>query len=93
MRTVILCLIFSALFMATSAQSFQEKEIGQQIDSLVALQLKDVAPGGVVGVISKGEIVYQQSYGLMNLGQNLPVDEQTLFDMASVAKQFTAFAI
>jgi CubicO group peptidase (beta-lactamase class C family) len=93
MRTVILCLIFSALFVATSAQSFQEKEIGQQIDSLVALQLKDGAPGGVVGVISKGEIVYRQNYGLMNLGQHKPVDEQTLFDMASVAKQFTAFAI
>jgi CubicO group peptidase (beta-lactamase class C family) len=93
MRTVILCLVYSAMFLATSAQSFHEKEIGKQIDSLVALQLKDGTPGGVVGVILKGEIVYQQNYGLMNLEQKMPVDEQTLFDIASVAKQFTAFAV
>ncbi|MFJ3176366.1 serine hydrolase domain-containing protein [Streptomyces roseus] len=49
-------------------------------------------PGVAVGVLSDGEEIYA-SHGVTSLSNPLPVDEKTLFPLASVSKTFTATAL
>jgi CubicO group peptidase (beta-lactamase class C family) len=49
-------------------------------------------PGIAVGVLLDGKITYA-SYGVTNVEKPAPVDENTLFVIASVTKSFTATAI
>ncbi|MFG2025795.1 serine hydrolase domain-containing protein [Streptomyces sp. NPDC048825] len=49
-------------------------------------------PGVAVGVLLDGQEIYA-SHGVTSLGNPLPVDEKTLFHLASVSKTFTATAL
>jgi len=50
-------------------------------------------PGLALVVIKNGEVVKLQGYGLANLEHEAPVTPDTVFELASVTKQFTATAI
>ena len=63
-----------------------------QVDQRMALYGDDT-PGGVVAVVKHGEIVFARGYGMANLEYGIPNTPQTPYHMASVSKQFTAFAI
>lgn len=90
-------LIFTIVMVITSvtlsAENIDIENLTEKVDSLVSLQVNPHEPGGVVAVISRDGILHKKSYGLKNVARNLENDENTLFDIASVAKQFTAFAI
>lgn len=51
------------------------------------------APGGAVLIMLDGEVVHARGYGMANLEQGVPVRTGTVFDIASVSKQFAAFAL
>ena len=51
------------------------------------------SPGCAVAVIQDGELVYKQGYGLANLELGVPILPSTVFNIGSMAKQFTAFSI
>lgn len=55
--------------------------------------LNDTTPGLAVGVIKDGEIVYEKYIGHANLNHMVKIDENTRFNIASTAKQFTALMI
>ena len=48
------------------------------------------SPGLVVVVRHRGEVVYQECRGTVDLESEAPVTLETAFDLASVSKQFTA---
>lgn len=50
-------------------------------------------PGASVMVIKNSELIFMKSYGLADVEQNIPVEPQTNFRLASVTKQFTAMCI
>ena len=50
-------------------------------------------PGIVVGLVYDQELIYSQGFGVANLEQNTPVDENTPYRIASITKTFTATAI
>ena len=50
-------------------------------------------PGAALGLIKKGEIVLEKGYGFRDLGSHAPVAVQTLFNIGSISKSFTALAI
>ena len=65
-----------------------------QIDSLTNLTLKTFdVPGIAVAVIKDGKVIHSKGYGVRSLKNNLPVDENTLFGIASNSKAFTAAAL
>lgn len=65
-----------------------------KIDTLIAqMGLSSETPGGVVGVIKNGKIVFIKAYGLANFETKEPNTTSTLFNLGSVSKQFTAAAI
>jgi CubicO group peptidase (beta-lactamase class C family) len=46
-----------------------------------------------MGVVRNGSIVHKSSYGLANLEHKIPITSTTVFNLASVRKQFVGFAI
>ena len=50
-------------------------------------------PGGVLIVSIDGKEIYRQIFGLANLETGTPISDSTVFEAASVSKQFTAAAI
>ncbi len=82
---VILLLInFSAC-----AQGNPEK----QVDLLIAGMIKSGSAGVTVAVAKNDKILFSKGYGSANPEYNIPNSPKTIFHVASVSKQFTAFAI
>ncbi len=69
------------------------KRLEAKVDQLFAESNKPDSPGAALAVVKNGEIVYKQSYGMANLEYDIPITTTTIFDIASVSKQFAAFAI
>jgi CubicO group peptidase (beta-lactamase class C family) len=94
--SIILFLIIISASRANAANNrpFGDNDsISAKIDSIVGCWANDSTPGGVVGVIKDGEFIFKRSYGLMNMDYGLPNMETTVFNMGSMAKQFTAFCV
>ncbi len=64
------------------------------IDSLVERTLRAFeVPGIAVCVIKDGQVVHSKGYGVRSLDTRQPVDESTLFGIASNSKAFTTAAL
>lgn len=50
-------------------------------------------PGIAVTVVRDNKVLFSKGYGVRELGKAAPVDEQTMFDTASLSKSFTAAVI
>jgi CubicO group peptidase (beta-lactamase class C family) len=75
----------------TFAQTDQAALCEQVIDSILAKDLNAETPGGAVGVIYDGKVIFKKVYGLSNLDYHLPMSLESRFNLASVSKQFTGF--
>lgn len=71
---------------------FANESVERNIDSLFAKYNSKTA-GVSVAVVKDGEIVFEKGYGMANLEYDIPITPQTIFHVASVSKQFTAFSI
>jgi len=64
------------------------------VDSYIATQLREQhIPGLALAVIRDGQLVKSQGYGLANIELDVPVKPETVFQLGSIGKQFTATAI
>ncbi|MBO6574403.1 MAG: serine hydrolase [Rhodothermales bacterium] len=63
------------------------------IDSVMARFNRTDAPGGAVTVVERGEVTYQKGHGMASLEQGIAIRPETIFDIGSVSKQFTGFAL
>ena len=50
-------------------------------------------PGGVAIVVKDGEILWEKAFGMASLEYLVPNTTHTIFNIASVSKQFTAYGI
>ncbi|WP_306014277.1 MULTISPECIES: serine hydrolase domain-containing protein [unclassified Allomuricauda] len=64
-----------------------------QIDALFNDWNLENHPGGVVGVMKSGEILYLNAFGNASLEYKVPNNNSTLFNIGSISKQFTAMGI
>lgn len=51
------------------------------------------SPGCALAVAQDGVLVYSRGYGYANLDYDIPITPQTVFDVASVTKQFNAASL
>ena len=65
----------------------------EKIDSLFNDWNSPNKPGGLVAVIKNGEVVYKKAYGAADIQNRVPNLITTPFELASMAKQFTATCI
>lgn len=64
----------------------------EQINPLFNFVL-DGDPGCSLGIIEQNRLSYEKNVGLANLDWRVPISTSSIFDIASVSKQFTATAI
>lgn len=55
-----------------------------------ALMAKEYIPGLSIAVIQAGEPVLIKGYGFSNVEHSVPTTEQTVYEIASLGKTFTA---
>ena len=84
--------VFVCIFLCNPfAYSAEENDLSKAIDSL--FDNREGRPGCAVGVINNGEYIHKRGYGLANLEHNISIDENSIFRIGSISKQFTAMAI
>ena len=75
-----------------AAQTIEDKV--REIDEYAQTVLKTHAgPGMAIAVVKDDKVVLAKGYGTRELGKDLPVDENTLFAIASNSKAFTTAAL
>ena len=62
-----------------------------EVDAIFA-DLEGNRPGAAVGVLWNGEVVHRAGYGTAHLDHGIPIGPGTVFDIASISKQFGAMA-
>lgn len=76
------------------AQDINVEQRLQGIDQTIDKILKDWnVPGCGIGIVVKDKLVFAKGYGYRNIEKKLPVTPNTLFQIASNTKLFTATAI
>ena len=71
----------------------KHESLEAKVDQVFAEWDKPDTPGAALSVIRDGEIIYKRGYGMANLEYDIPIAPTTIFDIASVSKQFAGFAI
>jgi len=86
MRRLVLCLLSIPLF-TSPAQA-------DQADEYVKAQMElHRIPGIAVRIIRDGKVTKTSTYGVANLELNVPITPETVFEIGSITKQFTAAGI
>ncbi|MCA1601022.1 MAG: beta-lactamase family protein [Acidobacteria bacterium] len=77
------------------AQHPNETVAGELGDKLDAHLIRATSNGfsGTVLVVKDGQVILSKGYGLANRERKIPVTPDTIFDIGSLVKQFTAAAI
>ncbi len=96
-NSLIISAVATAATLAGCSGGSPAKGFVESCDSLFEARYADAlvgaAPGGAV-LIAKGDsIIYERYFGLADMVTGEPVDENTLFNIASVSKQFTVAAL
>jgi CubicO group peptidase (beta-lactamase class C family) len=64
------------------------------VDAYVRAQMERLhVPGLSLAVVKDGAVVYENAYGLANVELNVPVTADTVFQIQSITKTFTAGAV
>jgi len=73
--------------------SSSQNSLTDEVDKIFEEYDKPNSPGCALAVIKDGHILYKRGYGSAHLEYNIPITPSTIFHVASVSKQFTAFAV
>ncbi len=63
------------------------------VDEVFADYTKPGSPGCAVAVYRNGKVSYARGYGLANIEEDVPITPDSVFDIGSTSKQFTAASI
>ncbi|HUS02185.1 MAG TPA: serine hydrolase domain-containing protein [Chitinophagaceae bacterium] len=75
-----------------SAQTLPDS-ITKRIDALFTKWNNTSSPGCAIGIVRNDSLIYAKGYGLANIEYQVPITPETIFHMASVSKQFSAYSI
>ncbi|WP_235295525.1 serine hydrolase domain-containing protein [Portibacter lacus] len=85
------------LFIIIIILSFNFTSFGQkkekEIDEIFKEWNHKDHPGGVVSILKKGKTLFSKAYGLADIKHAAPHKLESVFNIASVSKQFTAMGI
>src|ERR1700759_782392 len=85
---------FGFSFLVFNCLHAQPSFVKDSLDSYINQGMKDWnIPGLAIVVVKDGKVVVMKGYGVRNLETKEPVDENTLFMIASNSKLFTATSL
>lgn len=82
-------IFFFLTFLFSCQDKIESNEYANYCDSLHKADLFD----GNILIADKGKIVYKASFGKANIYTGQDLNENSVFELASLSKQFTAMAI
>ena len=88
----ILILIFFITTVNLSAQSISAAQ-KEELTKVLYEYVNDDSPGLAVGILIDGTISYENYLGYANMEHLVKIDQDTRFNIASVAKQYTALCV
>ncbi len=93
LRSLILtCSLVLAVISAPPAAAQADRL--ETLDAYIESAMADWGlPGFAIAVVKDDEVIYARGFGVTELGGSTPVDEHTLFAIASTTKAFTAAAL
>jgi CubicO group peptidase (beta-lactamase class C family) len=74
----------------TGATVAPSSAVARRVDRVFAPLAGDTTPGYAVAVLRDGRPVYWRGYGMANLDEGARITPATVFNIASLSKQFTA---
>lgn len=83
--------ILILLFLLSATGTYGQKS--KLADSLLTMLSGQEQFNGNVLIVDKGQTILKKSYGTANISTKAPLNENTVFELASVSKQFTAAGI
>lgn len=86
-----LFLVLSAA--ARAGDASPEPALAARVDAIFGEYRRGGSPGCAVAVSRAGETVLADGYGIASLEHGIPITPDTVFDIGSAAKQFTAASI
>jgi CubicO group peptidase (beta-lactamase class C family) len=92
-QLVLLFFIISLFAINGCQQNHDSNDITMKLDEYLTGQANHFRFNGNVLIADKGEIIFQKSYGLANFDTKRMLNDTSVFELASVSKQFTATAI
>jgi len=92
MKSVTLILLLLAGGLLCTAQK-EPDTLALRMDSIFKTYNHSSGPGCAVSIIRDGKVIFEKGYGMASLEYDVPISPGTVFDIASVSKQFTGFAI
>ena len=88
--TCCLLLLCHSGYQKATAQVLPEATT-KKIDQLFFNKNSEKSPGFAVGIVRNDSLIYSNGYGLANLEYGVKNSAETIYHMASVSKQFTAY--
>ena len=86
--------LLSLIFIYSCEKSSTENRMKKEIETYLKEQMQmQQIPGLALGVIKNGKIIYEGYFGLADLENNTPVNENTLFPVYSVTKLIVSTGI
>lgn len=91
---VVLCLLTIPFIYLHGQSRILTANTWNEIDKYIKTEMeKRQIPGLALGIYLKGNIIKEAAYGLADVQNKGPVKTNTVFELASITKQFTASAI
>jgi len=86
--------VFVVALLLVAFPLFAQQAPPVDLDEYVARSMKTFeVPGMAVAIVKDGKVVLSKGYGVRKLGEETPVDQNTLFGIGSNTKAFTAAAL
>lgn len=93
MKYILFSIPLICCFVLTRCGQQANKNNNSEIDQIFRQFDTANSPGCAVAVIHKGKVIHNKGYGLANLEYDIPITSKSIFDIASVSKQFAGLAI
>lgn len=91
-RHIVSGLLLIGLTMSTAVPA--EEPTADEIDRLAQRAMEAFqSPGIAIGVVKDGDLIYATGHGVREIGRPDPVDADTIFQIASLTKAFTAASL
>lgn len=94
MRNYITAVIVFFLISTAAITNVYSQENIEGLDAFIELAMEEYGvPGLAVAVVKDGEVLYLKGHGLRKVGSDEKVNDDTVFQLASVTKTFTAASV
>lgn len=86
--------LFFVLVLTLLSYLLAGQQLEQNVDGIIMTEFKEAdAPGGVFLIAKEGKALYSKAFGKANLELGVDLNIESVFQMGSMTKQFTAVGI